>query len=173
VEVDNMKIQTKVFSESVACIALSAALYFISFSLPQGGRVTAGSCIPILWLALRRGPKAGVLAGVVLGLIVLVIEPFVFHPVQVFLDYPLAFGVLGLAGFIRKIPLVGVGVGMFGRFICHFISGIVFFASFAPPEMNPVLYSAIYNGSYMLIEFIVSAVMIYILVKRGLLEIFL
>ena len=169
-----MKIQTKIFAESVACIALSAALYLITlFPLPQGGRVTAGSMIPILWLALRRGPKTGVIAGIVLGLIVLVIEPFVFHPVQVFLDYPLAFGVLGLAGLFRKIPLAGVGFGMIGRFIFHFLSGIVFFASYAPPGMNPVLYSALYNGSYMLVEFIVSAVIIYILIRRKLLEIFL
>jgi thiamine transporter len=173
VEVDGMKVETKIFTESIVCIALSAVLYFFTiYTLPQGGRVTAGSMIPLLWLALRRGAKIGVLAGVVFGLIVLMIEPFVFHPVQVLLDYPLAFGALGLAGLVRKIPLIGVGIGMGVRFISHFISGIVFFATFAPKGMNPAVYSAIYNGSYMLIEFIVSTVIIYILVKRKFLDIY-
>ncbi len=168
-----MIVKTKIFTESVVCIALSAALYFITiFSLPQGGRVTAGSMIPILWLALRRGVRIGILAGMIFGLVVLVIEPFVFHPLQVLLDYPIAFSALGLAGLFRKIPLMGVGVGMVGRFFSHFVSGIVFFASFAPPGMNAALYSAIYNGSYMLVEFIISAVLVYILVRRGLVEIY-
>jgi thiamine transporter len=140
--------------------------------MPQGGRVTAGSMIPILWLSLRRGVRLGVLAGLVLGSVILAIEPFVFHPIQVLLDYPIAFGLLGLAGLFKKIPLVGVGAGMVGRFFSHFISGIVFFASFAPTGMNPALYSAIYNGSYMLPEFIISFVVIFILIKRGLIDIF-
>jgi thiamine transporter len=173
VEVDNMTNQTRILAESMVCVALSAALYFITiFSMPQGGRVTAGSMIPIFWLALRRGAKVGVTAGIVFGLIVLIVEPFIFHPVQVLLDYPIAFGLLGLAGFFRKIPLLGVVVGMFGRFIAHFISGIIFFASFVPEGMNPALYSVIYNGSYLLVEFVFSIVIIYILVGRKFMDIY-
>lgn len=165
--------QTKILAESIVCVALSAVLYyFVIFSMPQGGRVTAGSMIPIFWLALRRGAKVGILTGIVFGLIVLMIEPFVFHPAQVLLDYPIAFGLLGLAGFFRQIPLLGVGVGMFGRFIAHFITGIIFFASFVPEGMSPALYSAIYNGSYLLVEFIVSIIIIYILVRRKFIDIY-
>jgi len=172
VEVDNMTNQTKILAESIVCVALSALLYyFVIFSMPQGGRVTAGSMIPIFLLALRRGAKVGILAGIVFGLIVLILEPFVFHPVQVLLDYPIAFGLLGLAGFFRQIPLLGVAVGMFGRFIAHFITGIIFFASFVPEGMSPALYSAIYNGSYLLVEFIVSIIIIHILVRRKFIDI--
>ena len=168
-----MKIQLKIFAESIVCIALSAVLYLITiFSLPQGGRLTAGSMIPLIWLALRRGVRIGLLAGAVFGLVVLIIEPFIFHPIQVLLDYPIAFGLLGLAGFFKNFPLIGVGVGMVGRFFSHFISGIVFFSSFVPAGINPALYSVIYNGSYILPEFIVSAVMIYILVRRKLIDIY-
>jgi len=164
--------QTKILAESIVCVALSAVLYyFVIFSMPQGGRVTAGSMIPIFLLALRRGAKVGILAGIVFGLIVLILEPFVFHPVQVLLDYPIAFGLLGLAGFFRQIPLLGVAVGMFGRFIAHFITGIIFFASFVPEGMSPALYSAIYNGSYLLVEFIVSIIIIHILVRRKFIDI--
>jgi thiamine transporter len=174
VEVDNVTNQTRILAESIVCVALSFALYYFFpiFVMPQGGKVTTGSMIPIFWLALRRGAKVGVLAGIVFGLIVLMIEPFIFHPVQVLLDYPIAFGLLGLAGFFRQIPLLGVVVGMFGRFIAHFISGIVFFASFVPEGMSPALYSAIYNGSYLLVEFVVSLVIIYILVGRKFMDIY-
>ncbi|WP_455367823.1 energy-coupled thiamine transporter ThiT [[Eubacterium] cellulosolvens] len=165
--------QTKIWAEGIVCIALSAVLYSITlFTLPQGGRITAGSMIPILWFALRRGTRVGIFAGIVFGLVVLAIEPFIFHPIQVLLDYPIAFGLLGFAGLFKKLPLFGVGIGMVGRFLSHFVSGIIFFASYAPEGMNPAIYSALYNGSYILVEFIVSVIIILVLVKRKLLEIY-
>jgi thiamine transporter len=106
-------------------------------------------------------------------LVVLVEEPFIYHPVQFLLDYPLAFGALGLAGLFRKLPVVGVAVGIGGRFICHFISGLVFFATYAPAGMDPAVYSAIYNASYLVPELIVSEVVIFILVKRKILQLYM
>ena len=73
-------------------------------------------------------------------------------------------------GTIRKNPLVGVAVAMVLRFIAHFVSGVVFFGEYAPPELGPYVYSAVYNGSYMLPEFVISAVVIYLLIQRGILE---
>jgi len=169
-----VKFQTKILAELIAAVALAGALHLITlFQLPQGGRVTAAAMVPILVVALRRGPRVGVLAGVAYGLVVLVEEPFIFHPIQVLLDYSVAFGALGLAGFFRRISLVGVAVGIAGRFVAHFISGIVFFATYAPEGMNPALYSAIYNGSYLVPEFLVSSIVLFILQRRRILEIYL
>ncbi len=169
-----MKIQTKILTEAVAAVALSGVLHLITlFQSPQGGRVTAAAMVPVLFVAIRRGPRVGILAGIAYGLVVLLEEPFIYHPVQFLLDYPLAFGALGLAGFFRKVPLVGVGVGIGGRFICHFISGLVFFATYAPAGMDPALYSAIYNASYLVPEFIVSAVIMFVLQKRKILQLYL
>ena len=163
-----MKNQTKIIAEIVVAVALAYVLNLIVIlRLPQGGSVTAASMVPILWLALRRGPKIGVLGGVIFGLVDLFPQPFIVHPVQFLLDYPLAFGALGLAGFLRGHPIVGVVVGIFGRFICHFISGLVFFATYAPTGMNPAVYSAVYNGSYLVLELVFSTVVIYMLIKRG------
>ena len=111
---------TKVIAEIAAFVSLSTALSYIKlFSLPQGGSVTAGSMVPILWLALRRGAKIGLFAAVVYGVVQLVVEPFIFHPAQVVLDYPLAFGMLGLAGFFQDHPFVGANLGIIGRFLAH------------------------------------------------------
>ena len=63
---------------------------------------------------------------------------------------------LGLSGLFRKYPIIGVSVGIIGRFLCHFVSGIMFFAIYIPKGIDPMLYSAIYNGGYLIIEFIIS-----------------
>jgi thiamine transporter len=64
-------------------------------------------------------------------------------------------------------------VGILGRFVSHFVSGVVFFSMFAPPGMSPFLYSAIYNGSYLIGEFVVTTVIIFLIIKRGALYLYL
>ncbi len=61
-------------------------------------------------------------------------------------------------------------VALAGRFVCHFVSGVVFFGMYAPEGMSPVLYSAVYNGGYIFVEIIISAVLIYALVQRNVLN---
>ena len=171
-----MKIETKILAESIACIALAGVLYAIPFfQLPEGGRVTLASMVPIFFVALRRGPKVGIVTGIAFGFVALVLDSFAFvvNPVQVALDYPLAFGALGLAGFFRKSPIIGVIVGVAGRFVCHFISGLVFFAMYAPAGEAPAIYSAVYNGSFLSIELVMTAIIIFILQKRGIMKLYM
>jgi thiamine transporter len=173
-----MKIQTKILTEVISMVALAGVLHFISgfipfLQMPEGGRVTLAAMVPVFFVALRRGARVGVLAGIAFGLVVLVEEPFIYHPVQVLLDYPLAFGALGLAGFFKKLPVAGVAAGIAGRFICHFISGLVFFATYAPVGMNPALYSAVYNAWYLVPELIISAAVMFVLQERKLISIYM
>jgi thiamine transporter len=166
-----MKIETKIITEIIIAVALAYVLNLIViFRMPQGGSVTAVSMVPILWLALRRGFKIGTLGGIVFGLVDMFPQPFIIHPIQFLLDYPLAFGALGLAGLFIDRPIIGVISGILGRFVCHFFSGIVFFAMYVPKGMNPAVYSAIYNGSYLIIELVFSIIIMYIFVKRGLIK---
>jgi thiamine transporter len=168
----NTETHTKIFAEAIVFIALSAALNSIKlYQLPYGGSITLFGMVPVLWFALRRGPVVGTYAGIVLGLVVMMIEPYIYYPGQVLLDYPIAFGALGLAGFFKKRPVVGVGVGLLGRFLSHFVSGVLFFAQYAADwHLDPITYSIAYNGSYLLPEFLVSAAVIYVLSKRNLLN---
>jgi len=129
--------------------------------------------VPILWLALRRGPRIGLFTAVVYGMVQLAVMPQVYYPTQVLLDYPLAFGCLGLAAFFQKQPLVGVTIAVAGRFLMHFISGVVFFANFAPEGMSPWVYSLLYNGSYMLPEMVISLFIVYLLKKSNVLNVYL
>jgi len=170
---------TRILAELIIFVALAGALALISksfFSLPEGGSINLGM-LPIFWLALRRGPKIGIFAGSVLGVVDLAIDPFVVHPIQFILDYPLAFACLGLAGFFRKLgavgPILGVIVGGTARFLCHFTSGVVYFANFAPPGVSVAVYSAAYNATYMIPSIIICAAVIAILQKSSRLSIYL
>jgi thiamine transporter len=170
-----VKLRAKILTEVIVFTALAGVLYEITFyQFPNGGRITAASMVPILFIALRRGPKVGIAAGIVFGLVALVLDAFAFvvNPVQVLLDYPLAFGALGLAGFFRKNAIVGVAVGIAGRFLCHFVSGLLFFAMYAPQGEAPALYSAIYNASYLIPELFISAIVLFVLQKRGIIQLY-
>jgi thiamine transporter len=170
---------TKILSEIIIFVAMGGALAYVShsfFSLPQGGSINLGM-VPIFWLALRRGPKIGIFAGGVLGVVDLAIAPFVVHPIQFLLDYPLPFACLGFAGFFRKFsrvgPVVGVAVGGAGRFLCHFTSGVVYFANYAPAGLSPIVYSIVYNGTYMVPSIIICAAAIVLLQKSKTLNIYI
>ena len=173
--------EAKILAEIIVFAALSAALYIIRpFSLPYGGSITLGSMVPVMWLSLRRGIRIGFIAGAIFGLLALFIDvmllPYspITNPVQIVLEYPIAFGTLGLAGIFHKNStapaIVGVGISMLVKFFLHFIAGIVFWVWTVPEGWNPVAWSAVYNGSFLLVEFIVSAILMYMLVKKRTLE---
>jgi len=172
--------RTKILAEMVVAIALSTVLSFVKFSIwPQGGSVTAGSMVPMLWFSLRRGAKLGIISGIVYGMVQFFVEPYFFHPAQVLLDYPIAFGALGLAGLFQTHEVSGVAAGIGGRFLAHFVSGVVFFATYAPEiylglniGANAFTYSAIYNGTYLVPELVISSVLMVVLTKRKLIDLY-
>jgi thiamine transporter len=168
--------ETKIVAEGTVVIALTVILKDILppiYHLPQGGSVSAAGMVPLLWFSLRRGLRSGLEAGAIYGLVNMALGGYVVDPVQALLDYPIAFAALGLASIFKKYPPLGVALGIFGRFLAHFTSGVWFFWQYAPEGMNPMVYSAIYNGSYLLVELVISAIIMYIIVKRRLLEIYL
>ncbi|MFP3984883.1 MAG: energy-coupled thiamine transporter ThiT [Candidatus Bathyarchaeia archaeon] len=180
------RFETKILAEIIVFAALSVALYALTLpflTLPYGGSITAGSMIPIIWLSLRRGVKVGVFGGMIFGLVALPIDtmrlPFspIVHPAQILLDYPIAFGTIGLAGFFKPrvskrelYPLIGVAIATLGRFLAHFFAGIFFWSVF---DIDGVIYSAVYNGSFLTGEFIIAFAIMYILVKKKILEIYI
>ena len=159
---------TRVLTEAAIAVALSFVLgFFVLFKMPFGGSVSL-EMIPLILLSLRQGWKVGVIAGAAYGLLDLAIDPFVVHPLQLLLDYPLAFGVLGLAGLFKPTvwgAVLGATVAVLARFFCHFLSGVVFFASYAPDGWNPFLYSAAYNAAYLAPSLLIAIVVVLVLLK--------
>ncbi len=147
-------------------LALALAVILKSIRLyhfPQGGSVTLGSMVPILVIALFYGPELGFLTGFLYGLLTLIMDPYILHPVQVLFDYPLPFMSLGVAGYFKDREVVGSLLAVISRFIFHFISGVVFFGSYAPEGMSPVIYSLSLNGSYLAVEGLICLVVIGLL----------
>lgn len=163
-KVKKVKFNTKLIAQIGIVLALSTILkIFRIYHLPQGGSITMGSMIPIILMALFYGPEVGFLTGFLYGLITLVLDPYILHPVQVLFDYPLPFIALGLAGYFKNNKILGTFIALFGRFICHFISGVVFFGSYAPKGMSPIIYSLAVNGLFMLVEGAICIIIIAIL----------
>lgn len=163
------KIKTLV--EGGIAVALASVLSLIVvFKMPQGGSITAGSMSPIIFYSLRRGLKNGVLAGIVFGLVNFLISPYFFSPLQVILDYGLAYGALGLAGLGKSKDFRLMNVIIFSslaigaRSMFHILAGVIFFSSYAG-SMNPWLYSLIYNGSYLVPELVITTIIIRFLYK--------
>ena len=142
-------------------LALATVLkIFRIYHLPQGGSITLGSMVPILIIAFLYGPLIGSLTGFIYGIITLFMDPFILSPVQVLFDYPLPFLVLGVAGFFKNKKILGAFIAIFLRFVCHFISGVAFFGSYAPEGMSTVIYSLTVNGSFIAIEGLICLIII-------------
>ena len=105
------------------------------------------------------------MAGVAYGLLQMIFDTYVVSLPQVLLDYPLAFGALGLSGFFSEKKnglIIGYLVAITGRFLFSFLSGVVFFGMYAPEGMSPLVYSAAYNGSIMYGEGILTIILLMI-----------
>lgn len=159
--------------------ALGFVLDFVAFKMPQGGSVSL-VMIPIVLMAFRRGALAGVMTGLLVGLLQIVsglisVTPLSFNFVvmQVILDYLIAYGVVGFAGLLQsqyfkyaqqnnrgKIIFTIVSAVLIGsllRYITHVITGIFFFGMYAEEGANLFMYSSIYNATYMIPVFLLSA----------------
>ena len=149
-------------------IALAAAMAWVLnmpplrfWTMPQGGELSL-VMLPIILIALRHGVGAGITTGVLASVGVYLTEPFVVHPAQYLLDYPVAFGAVGLAGLghfawrksetaseasgaVWRVALPAIAVGVVGRYVAHLVSGAVFFGEYAPEGQPVWVYSALYN----------------------------
>lgn len=146
-----------VFSGAALALAMVTSEFIPTISLPFGGSITLFSMLFVVLIGYWYGAKAGLLTGFAYGLLQFVIDPKFYSPIQLVVDYPLAFGALGLSGIFCESKhglLKGYIAGVFGRYVFAFLSGAVFFASYAPAQtpIGIITYSLGYNASYILPE---------------------
>ena len=117
-------------------IALAMVTSYIKvWEMPMGGSVTLLSMLFICLIGYWFGPRYGLITGIAYGILQFVVDPYMVSLPQVLFDYPLAFGALGLSGFFsdKKYGLqTGYVAGVLGRFVFSTLSGVIFFASYAP-----------------------------------------
>ena len=174
---------TRTQAELALAVALAAGLSFYKLKLPHllyGGSVSLHA-LPILVAAFRHGWRGGVAAGAVYGGVNFLISPYYVHPLQVLLDYPVAFAGVGMAGLVatdaatsghplsRLRIITGLVIGLGVRFAAHFVSGLVFFSQFGREDQPGWLYSLVYNSSYIVPELIVYILLLQLILPRILL----
>lgn len=177
--------RTRILVEGAVMLALATALSYIRiYKLPWGGSITLFSMLPIVLFSIRRGLKAGLAVSFLFSLIQFFqgigdglfgwgLTPFMLIAC-ILLDYIIAFTVLGLGGLFRKKKTAGwiggIVIAIALRFVMHFLSGVVIWESFGElwegfSTDSTVLYSLLYNGSYMLPELVITTVVAVLLLN--------
>lgn len=170
---DKKKLSAKKLATSAVAIALASVLSMIKiFHMPMGGSITLFSMLFVTLIGYWYGLSAGIMAAFAYGCIQLILGAYVIHPVQLIIDYGLSFGALGLSGFFKgkKYGMIpGFLLGVTGRFVFAFISGMVFFGSSAAEySMSIPVYSIVYNGAYLYGEAILTVLILLIpAVRKG------
>jgi len=133
--------------------------------MPQGGSLTFASLLPLMIYCCMFGTRRGVVACLIYGVLQAVQDPWIIHPMQFLLDYPLAFGMIGVSGiFIEKNVFKFTGkkqrlnqilgftcgalVAVVGRYVCHVCTGVFAFHTWADlvTYSSVTVYSMAYNS---------------------------
>ena len=170
--------KTQILAESAIMVALSIAVFAVSDLLPwpyaYGGGFSLFGQVPIILISYRHGVKNGIPAALALAIFEMImgyknftyVTGIVAYLIVALADYLVAFGALGLGGMFKnkfggnqpaELAAGGIVVCII-RFICHFISGVTVWSGYTPNGMAVMWYSFIYNGSYMAIELVLTAI---------------
>ncbi|MGM9615415.1 MAG: energy-coupled thiamine transporter ThiT [Oscillospiraceae bacterium] len=176
------KITTRKLVESALLIAVATVLSLVKIDLPFGGGVTIVSMLPLVIASHRYGWKWGVVTAFVYSVLQLILgldnvgyaTSFVMALGVIFLDYIIAYTVIGLSGLFgkdRKGVAIGILVTFCLRFVCHLITGAWIWGEWMPEEFmsltmtGPWLYSFLYNGWYMLAEIVLTEIVAMLIYK--------
>lgn len=164
------KLSTRQIAFAAIAIALATVIAtFLKFKLPfwfSGGSITLFSMLIIALVGYWYGPVTGLIAAITYGILQFITGPYYVHPLQVALDFPLAFGALGLSGFFWKKKnglIIGYLVGAFGRLVFHCISGAIFYTEYVGNTKDNflALWAGIaYNMSYIIPEVILTVLLL-------------
>ena len=174
-------------TECAVMLALSFALSYAKiFEMPMGGSVTIASMLPIMLISVKYGIKVGLSTGIVYSFTQLMqafasanvfpyCETGATLAVCILFDYLIPFTVLGLAGIFLRVRIfknveMNVYSGIVGavalRFICHFITGVAIWGQWAPEGMGKLLYSFLYNVSFLSVDFLICIVCAVLIFRR-------
>ena len=160
-------------TEGAVIIAAAVVLNFFKLDLgPEGGSVNL-VFIPLMVFALRRGVSWGFGAGLVFGVLKAIIGGGIAYGWQsLLLDYAVAYALVGLTGLLPKRPVLGTVIGAAGCLASFVLSGVLIWGEYMPDSFygltmrNVWIYSLLYNGSFVLCNEIIAAVVIYFLAEK-------
>ena len=179
--VNQAHLRVRALCEGAIMVALAQILSYIKLfgNMPNGGSITF-AMFPLLLFAVRFGLGKGLMAGFAFGLLQLIFDgAYAWGWQSMLLDYLVAFTPLGLAGLFKGKSwgiFPGTVLGCIARFVVHYFSGVTIYRIYEPTEVpgigvfdDAVLYSLVYNGSYMLPNMLLAlaiAGVLYVPMKR-------
>ena len=172
-----MKTSVKRLAESAMLIAIGTVLSLISFQGPWalGGGITVCAMLPLVLIAHRYGTGWGIFSALVFSVLQLVLgmNNVQYAPTAlsaagiILLDYILAFTVMGCSACFNRVIknrraaiVAGICVCFLGRYLCHFLSGVLIWEAMLPNELGWAswVWSLAYNGSFLIPEMLITAV---------------
>ena len=187
--------------------ALALVCAYIPFlNLPFGGGFTVASMLPVVLCAYIYGVKWGFFVSLTYALVQITMDLLLgrgstiialFTPSSddymgffaavaiLFIDYLLAYTVLCIGGIFRKsiknkmvAIVLGVVVALSARYLCHILSGFIFYGAWAEwffsqegfyaigskiltafsGKALALIYSIFYNGLFMIPEIVITAI---------------
>lgn len=171
---DRAAISAKQLAFCAVAVALGMITSYLKFfHLPYGGSITLFSMLFISLIGYWFGLRTGLMAACAYGILQLVVDPYIISIPQMLTDYLFGFGALGLSGVFsgKKHGLIkGYLLGALGRFFFTFLSGMIFFGSYAADwGLSAPVYSFLYNGSYIGTEAVLTIVVLAVpAVQKGL-----
>ena len=184
------RLNTKIsiLTECAVMLALSFALSTAKiFEMPMGGSVTIASMLPVMLIGIKYGSLTGLSTCFLYSIMQLMqalvsanVFPYCQTPtalvVCILFDYVIPFTVLGLSGIFCKFKLtknaeinayIGIVAVVAFRFICHFITGVAIWGQWAPDGMGKYLYSFLYNGSFLSLDFLICIVCAVLMFRKS------
>lgn len=173
-----------VFIEGGIIVALCMILQFIPHDIGVSSIQVVYGLIPLGIYAIRRGFIPATIAGGIWGVLDWLKSGggVSFGPQQIIMEYPLAFALLGLIGLGSASVIAAIhqgnenraylkfmeyfALGVFAKYLIHFIAGFWFWGMYAPKWANPYLWSLIVNGGSFVANLIMGAVIFWILIKK-------
>lgn len=152
-------------------LALTTILSVVAIAkLPYGGSITFASMLPMTIIAYRYGFTWGLLTGATYGLIQMLLGMDTLSYATsvtaviaiILLDYIFAFMTTAIGGLFRKNSnqiaslTVATLLVCIVRYVFHVISGCTVWAGLSIPTSDALIYSLIYNATYMLPELIIT-----------------
>ena len=164
------RFRTRALTEGAILIALAEILSFLPlYKFPDGGAVDL-AMLPIILYCVRWGFGPGMIVSCAHALLQTLFEGGIALGWQSIVgDFLIAYAVLGVAGLFRGKFIPATVVACVLRFLVHYVVGATIWAEYMPPEFfdmtmtTPWIYSALYNGAYMLPD------MVLILLAGGIL----
>ena len=172
-------LRIRMLCEGALMVVLAQILGYLKlWTMPWGGTICL-SMLPIFFFACRWGLGAGLMSGLVLGVLQFTFDGGIALGWQSIIgDYLLAFIVLGFAGLFHGKPsslFIGTVVGSAARFLVHYVVGATIWAAYMPEEFfgmtmtSPWFYSLLYNAAYMLPNLLITllaAALLYAPLKK-------